>query len=84
MREVGAFEAKTHLSELLAVVEAGETVTITRRGKAQLVPMTDAAFDQRAARVAAIRRLKQLGAALKLMPKLTVAEVISARNEGRR
>ena len=33
MREVGAFEAKTHLSELLAAVERGESITITRRGK---------------------------------------------------
>ena len=31
---VGAFEAKTKLAELLDKVEAGETVTITRRGKA--------------------------------------------------
>lgn len=82
MREVGAFEAKTHLSELLAVVEAGETVTITRRGKAvaQLVPVTGVAADQQAARMAAIRRLKRLGAGL----DLTAAEVVSARNEGRR
>lgn len=38
---VGAFEAKTHLSELLARVEAGETVTITRHGHpvARLVPV---------------------------------------------
>ncbi len=86
MREVGAFEAKTHLSELLAVVEAGETVTITRRGKAvaQLVPMSGAAPDQRAARMAGIRRLERLGDTLKLTAKLTVAEVISARDEGRR
>lgn len=40
MREIGAFEAKTHLSELLAAAEAGESVTITRRGVpvARLVP----------------------------------------------
>lgn len=78
MREVGAFEAKTHLSELLAQVEAGETVTITRRGKpvAQLVPMPAAVTD----RVAAARRLAQLGAGL----RLTVDEVLSARDEGRR
>jgi len=31
---VGAFEAKTKLAELLDKVEAGEKVTITRRGKA--------------------------------------------------
>ena len=31
---VGAFEAKTKLAELLDKVEAGESVTITRHGKA--------------------------------------------------
>lgn len=30
---VGSFEAKTKLAELLDKVEAGETVTITRRGR---------------------------------------------------
>lgn len=35
MREVGVLEAKTHLSSLLAAVEKdGETVTITRHGRA--------------------------------------------------
>jgi prevent-host-death family protein len=33
MITVGAFEAKTKLSELLDRVEAGEEVIITRRGK---------------------------------------------------
>ena len=32
MIKVGSFEAKTKLAELLDKVEAGETVTITRRG----------------------------------------------------
>ena len=32
MKTVGAFEAKTHLSQLLDEVEQGETITITRRG----------------------------------------------------
>lgn len=31
--EVGAFEAKNRLSELLAMVEKGQVVHITRRGK---------------------------------------------------
>jgi len=37
---VGVSEAKTHLSRLLAAVERGERVTITRRGKpvAVLIP----------------------------------------------
>jgi len=38
--EVGAFEAKTHLSELLREAAAGRSFVITRRGKplARLVP----------------------------------------------
>jgi prevent-host-death family protein len=40
MREVGAFEAKNKLSELLDLAEKGEEVVITRHGKevARLVP----------------------------------------------
>jgi prevent-host-death family protein len=40
MREVGAFEAKNTLGSLLDLVEKGEEVAITRRGKrvARLVP----------------------------------------------
>ncbi len=39
MKTVGAFEAKTHLSQLLDQVEQGEIITITRHGQpvAQLV-----------------------------------------------
>jgi prevent-host-death family protein len=42
MREVGAFEAKNTLGTLLDLVEKGEEVVITRRGKrvARLVPDT--------------------------------------------
>ena len=40
MITVGAFEAKTHLSALLARVEEGEDVLITKHGKpiARIVP----------------------------------------------
>jgi prevent-host-death family protein len=40
MKTVGAFEAKTHFSQLLDRVANGERVTITRHGEpvAQLVP----------------------------------------------
>lgn len=33
MREIGSFEAKTHLAQLLDAVEAGERILITRHGK---------------------------------------------------
>ncbi len=41
MKTVGAFEAKTHLSDLLDRVSKGETITITRHGTpaAMLVPI---------------------------------------------
>ena len=44
MIEVGAFEAKTHLSSLLEQVSRGEEVLIRRRGKpvAKLVPVQQA------------------------------------------
>lgn len=40
MQEIGAYEAKTHLSELLDRAAAGESITITRHGVpvAMLVP----------------------------------------------
>jgi prevent-host-death family protein len=42
--EIGAFEAKTHLSMLLDRVENGERITITRHGApaAMLVPVAEA------------------------------------------
>jgi prevent-host-death family protein len=41
--EVSLFDAKTHLSRLVARAERGEVVTITRRGRAvaRLVPARD-------------------------------------------
>ena len=50
--EIGAFDAKTKLSEILRKVEQGERFTITRRGRAvaNLVPVTT---DSSKAKVAA-------------------------------
>jgi prevent-host-death family protein len=41
MKQVGVYDAKTHLPRLLDEVERGETVTITRHGRpvAKLVPV---------------------------------------------
>ncbi len=43
MESIGLFEAKTHLSELIARAERGEEVIITRHNKpvAKLVPVTE-------------------------------------------
>lgn len=77
---VGAYEAKTHLSELLEKVEAGEEITITKHGApvAKLVPVKkEASLEQR---VAAIKRIQKLATGLSLRG-LKVKELIS---EGRR
>jgi prevent-host-death family protein len=58
---VGAFEAKTHLADLLDRVERGEVVTISRRGRpvAKLVPAGDGDSDRAAQAVARLRALRQ-------------------------
>ncbi|HEX4075778.1 MAG TPA: type II toxin-antitoxin system prevent-host-death family antitoxin [Candidatus Acidoferrales bacterium] len=77
---VGAYQAKTHLSELLEKVEAGEEIVITRHGSpvAKLVPITKETTAEE--RTAAIARIQRLGASLSL-GGLKVKDLIA---EGRR
>jgi prevent-host-death family protein len=84
MREVGAFEAKTHLSELLVAVEAGESITITRRGKAVAVlsPVADEANHRMERRQEAFRALKRLRH--QIDGTFTLEDILSARDEGRK
>jgi prevent-host-death family protein len=58
METIGLFEAKTHLSELVARAERGEEVVITRHNKAvaKLVPIVAAETDA-ASRRAAVNAL---------------------------
>jgi prevent-host-death family protein len=80
MDEVGAFEAKNRLSELLRRAEAGEEIAITNRGRvvARLVPPLPA-FDREAAR-AAVARIRERRKGKKL-GGLSIKELIA---EGRR
>lgn len=69
MNTVGAYEAKTHLSELLDRVERGERVTITRHGKpvARLVPVPgapDRTVDEAIDGILEARRGRTLGEGL--------------------
>ncbi len=77
---VGAYEAKTHLSELLEKVEAGQEITITKHGApvAKLVPVKkEASLEER---TAAIMRIQRLAKGLSL-GGLRVKDLVS---EGRR
>jgi len=77
---VGAYEAKTHFSELLEQVEAGEEITITKHGTpvARLVPVIKNYTV--AERRTAIDRIKTLSQGLSL-GGLKIRDLI---NEGRR
>jgi prevent-host-death family protein len=80
MSMVGAFDAKTHLAELLDRVEAGEEIVITRRGKpvARLAPLTQAEHPKADDIVA---RFTALRAGVSLGRDVTLKDLI---NEGRR
>lgn len=79
MREIGAFEAKSRLGQLLDWVEGGEEVVITRRGKivARMVPPS-MAFDRERGRRAA-QRIREMRKGVKL-GGVSIRELIS---EGR-
>jgi prevent-host-death family protein len=78
MREIQASEAKAKLPQLLDDVERGQTIIITRHGRAiaRIVPE----FERRQAEVdAAIDAIKELR---KGMGKVSIEELLSYRHEG--
>lgn len=81
-QEVGLFEAKTRLSELVQEVEAGQTWTITRRGQvvARLIPVS-----RHPQRATALRRLRHLRQEITAAGAgITAADIQQWRDEGRR
>jgi prevent-host-death family protein len=82
MREVGAFEAKNKLGQLLDLVERGEEIIITRRGMpvASLVPPRQKAGRDEAR--AAIQRIRARAEQRKL-GRFDWSEWKMFRDEGR-
>jgi prevent-host-death family protein len=78
MREIQASEAKTNLPRILTAVERGETVIITRHGRAiaRIVPEN---LERDQIVYQALERLEKFR---KTMPSLTLDEILSARHEG--
>jgi len=79
MKTVGAFEAKTHLAELLQQASEGETILITRRG-VPVAKLVTVGHPERHDLKEVVRSLREIrkGARLK---GTTLRELI---NEGRR
>jgi prevent-host-death family protein len=78
MREIQASDAKTHLPALLDAVERGETLIITRHGRAiaRLVPESTRRQEEVDQAMASIRALRGRTG------RITVADLLSARHEG--
>ena len=84
MIEVGTYDAKARLSELLEKVEGGETVVITRHGRpvARLVP--DAEAQRQRVEAAVEGMLRDRETRPRRRPRLTIEEILEMRDEGRR
>jgi prevent-host-death family protein len=80
MREIQASEAKIHLAQLLNDVERGETLVITRHGRriARIVPELDRRQEEIEKALDGIRKIRQRTG------RITIKELLSARNEGRK
>ena len=78
MREIQASEAKTHLPQLLDDVERGETVVITRHGRAiaRIVPEAQRRQAEIGKAIDSIKTLRRRTG------KITLDELLSARHEG--
>ena len=78
---MGAFDAKTHFSQVLDRVEHGETITITRHGHtvAKIIPVEKDCPREKA--VAALERMKARRSQLK---GASVQDIIDMAREGHR
>jgi prevent-host-death family protein len=79
METIQASEAKTHFLRILDKVERGETVVITRHGRAiaRISPEAENAGENLVQAIVEMRALR------KKIGRLTLDEVLSARDEGR-
>ncbi len=80
METIQASEAKTQFLRILSDVEQGQSVVITKRGQpvARIIPEPDAQRERARRAFAGIRALRKLNS------PVTVEELLSARDEGRR
>jgi prevent-host-death family protein len=79
MRTFQASEAKTHFLRILDEVERGESVLITRHGKpvARISPQAEIDRERVQEATEGMRALRQR------IGKLSLEEILSARDEGR-
>jgi len=84
---IGLFEAKTHLSEMVARVEAGDEIVITRHNKpvARIVPYEAVRPIDVERRLRAVARMQAVGAEVAARGgPITQEEILEWIREGRR
>ncbi len=79
MKTFAASEAKTHLLRILDEVEQGESVRITRHGKIIARIQPESAFDRERVQ----RAMESIREIRKRTKPVSLAEILSARDEGR-
>jgi prevent-host-death family protein len=87
MESIGLFEAKTHLSELVARAERGEEVVITRHNKpvAKLVPIGEVSPELVARRRQIAAEMQAIGREMEAHGgPITRDEILEWVREGRR
>jgi prevent-host-death family protein len=81
MKTIGAFDAKTHLGELLAKVARGESFVITKRGK-PVATISPVASDSRHGPKDLIADFRKQFA--KSLKPFTIEEIEQLKDAGRR
>ncbi len=83
MKTIQSSLAKTHFAQILDEVERGETVQITRHGKVVACITPGGAASDRDVKAAARARLEAFRKT-SAFRGLTIDDILSARNEGRK
>ena len=80
MKEIQSSAAKARFAELLDDVERGETIVITRHGRAiaELRPRSDSRREEARRAMARIKELR------KHVGRATIEEILAWRDEGRK
>jgi prevent-host-death family protein len=83
MKTIQASEAKTHFLRILDKVEKGESVTVSRHGKpiARIVPIPPSDHERRERIERAMANIREIR---KRTKPVSIEEILSARDEGRR
>ena len=80
---VGAFEAKTHFSQLLKEVEKGNIIHVTRRGK-PIALIAPEGFGREEAGQNALERIANRRKVVGMRKKITTNDILEFRDEGRK